>query len=72
MTRPTLLLAGLALLLGGCASEQAEPADGPSPDPSEIRTDLAALSEPDRSATWLGISSDWTAERSSDSTSGTA
>jgi hypothetical protein len=43
MPRPSLLLAALALLLGGCQSEEAEPTDGPSPDPAEIRAALAAL-----------------------------
>jgi hypothetical protein len=43
MPRPRLVLAALALLLGGCQSEEAEPTDGPSPDPAEIRAALAAL-----------------------------
>jgi hypothetical protein len=43
MSRPILLLAGLVLLLGGCQSEEAEPADGPTPDPAKIRAALAAL-----------------------------
>jgi hypothetical protein len=43
MSRPSLLLAALALLLGGCQSEEAEPTHGPTPDPVEIRAALAAL-----------------------------
>jgi hypothetical protein len=43
MPRPSLLLVALVLLLGGCQSEEAEPADGPTPDPVEIRAALAAL-----------------------------
>ena len=42
MPRPRLLLAALALALGGCQSEDAQPADGSSPDAAEIRAALAA------------------------------
>lgn len=43
MPRPPLLLAALVLVLGGCQSEDAEPAAGPTPDAVEIRATLAAL-----------------------------
>jgi hypothetical protein len=43
MPRPCLLLAVLVLALGGCQPEDAEPADGPSPDQAEIRAELAAM-----------------------------
>jgi hypothetical protein len=43
MPRPSLLLAVLVLALGGCQSEDAAPAEGPSPDQAEIRAELAAM-----------------------------
>lgn len=43
MLRPSLLLAALALALSGCQSEDAQPAEGPTPDAGEIRAALAAL-----------------------------
>lgn len=43
MPRASLLLAALALAVGGCQSEDAEPAGGPAPDQAEIRSGLASL-----------------------------
>ena len=63
MPRPSLLLAALALLLGGCQSEEAGPAEGPSPDPVEIRAALAALFAGDHPGTREETEGDCFAEK---------
>ena len=63
MPRPTLLLAALVLLLGGCQSEEAEPAAGPTPDPAEIRAALAALFAGDHPGTREETEGDCFAEK---------
>jgi hypothetical protein len=43
MPRPSLLLAALALAVGGCQSQDDESAGGPTPDQAGIRSGLASL-----------------------------
>jgi hypothetical protein len=63
MPRPSLLLAALALALGGCQTEDAEPADAPTPDRSEIRSGLASLFAGDHPGTRETTEGDCFADR---------
>lgn len=63
MPRPRLLLVGLVLLLGGCQSEDADPAHRPTPDPAEIRAALADLFAGDHPGTRETTEGDCFAEK---------
>ena len=63
MPRPSLLLAALALALGGCQSEDSEPAGTPAPDQAEIRSGLASLFAGDHPGTRETTEGDCFADR---------
>ncbi|HET7194840.1 MAG TPA: hypothetical protein VFI99_07590 [Nocardioides sp.] len=63
MPRPSLLLVALVLLLGGCQSEDADPADRPTPDPAQIRAALADLFAGDHPGTRETAEGDCFAEK---------
>jgi hypothetical protein len=63
MSRPSLLLAALALTVGGCQSEDGGPAGGPAPDRAEIRSGLASLFAGDHPGTRETTEGDCFADR---------
>lgn len=63
MPRASLLLAALALALGGCQSEESEPSGGSAPDRAEIRSGLASLFAGDHPGTRETTEGDCFADR---------